>query len=460
MLAWAFVAMLAVALGREATIHPVLFVAALVLGLVGFFVATRAVPLLVVATTIGLVLGSSTLPLGSIFFVGKFALMAALAATGLTWLLAPERSGRIPAGLAACFLLLIGLALFSAVYSVDPSPSVSHAISLLLLWLAVIVVFPLWLSRPVDLMSIIERIGWVAAATVPIGALLSAMGVVIGQSGGRFQGIFVDPNTLGFFFAPLLPALVLIAAQTSDRRRRRILLLPIAILSIGLALSGSRAGVLSAVVGVTVGLIAAGQTRHVQQAKRVLAVVVIGAVAAGGLLYVIHRPIRSPSAVERFNEIGTGSFRTIAWAQALPLIDERPLLGHGFATTPTLFPQNESLPGHAIFTRLHNSYLEAALELGWPAATLLLLLGVSGLVAAWSVAHRAGPWQPLGTVLVAGIAGGLVEAVFESGLLAAGGLLAFGFWLLVAAAHSIRSRSLDQPIGRHEPSARPASVLG
>jgi hypothetical protein len=49
-------------------------------------------------------------------------------------------------------------------------------------------------------------------------------------------------------------------------------------------------------------------------------------------------------------------------------------------------------------------------------------------------------------VLVAGIAGGVVEAVFESGLLAAGGLLAFDFWLLVASAHSIRSRSQDQPL--------------
>jgi hypothetical protein len=63
---------------------------------------------------------------------------------------------------------------------------------------------------------------------------------------------------------------------------------------------------------------------------------------------------------------------------------------------------------------------------------------MSGLVTAWQVVRRPGPHQAFATVLLAGIVGGAVEGLFESGLLAAGSLLALPFWLVVTLAHSVR----------------------
>ena len=73
---------------------------------------------------------------------------------------------------------------------------------------------------------------------------------------------------------------------------------------------------------------------------------------------------------------------------------------------------------------------------------MLVSLVVSGLVAAWRVVRMPGPHRALATVLMAGIVGGAVEGFFESGLLAAGSLLALPFWIVVALAHSLRAADL------------------
>jgi O-antigen ligase len=143
--------------------------------------------------------------------------------------------------------------------------------------------------------------------------------------------------------------------------------------------------------------------------------------------------------VEGFFELGSGSGRTIVWGEALPLIGDAPLLGHGFGTTPDLFPAVQQQIGRNVLGRTHNSYLEAAVDLGWPGFVLLVALVVSGIVAAWQVVRQPGPHQAFATVLLAGIVGGAVEGLFESGLMAAGSLLALPFWLVVALAHSLRA---------------------
>jgi hypothetical protein len=74
-------------------------------------------------------------------------------------------------------------------------------------------------------------------------------------------------------------------------------------------------------------------------------------------------------------------------------------------------------------------------------------LAISGLVAAVRLSRTRGPGSRLGPVFAAGIAAGLVEAFFETGMLAAGGVFAFPFWLCVALAHSllIRARVSNRP---------------
>jgi O-antigen ligase len=121
-------------------------------------------------------------------------------------------------------------------------------------------------------------------------------------------------------------------------------------------------------------------------------------------------------------------------------VSEAPIFGHGLGSTPTLFPQAQSTSQGVVLGGAHNSYLEASIDLGLVGALLLIVLAGSGLVAAVRLSHSRGPGSPLGPVFAAAIAAGMIEGFFETGMLNAGGVFAFPFWLSVALAHSVLAR--------------------
>ena len=97
--------------------------------------------------------------------------------------------------------------------------------------------------------------------------------------------------------------------------------------------------------------------------------------------------------------------------------------------------------------RAHNGYIEASLDLGIVGGFLLLLLGGSGVVAALRLGRGTGIDRMLGPILLAAIVGGMVESLVESGVLNAGGLFAFPFWMAVALAHSLRIAQMRGTFG-------------
>ncbi len=73
----------------------------------------------------------------------------------------------------------------------------------------------------------------------------------------------------------------------------------------------------------------------------------------------------------------------------LDAISDAPWLGTGYGTFPDVFRmyRDESVP--SIVERAHNTYLENALELGWPAAAALFLaVAVCALYCALGVRRR------------------------------------------------------------------------
>src|SRR5262249_39739937 len=145
---------------------------------------------------------------------------------------------------------------------------------------------------------------------------------------------------------------------------------------------------------------------------------------------------------------GTGSGRTVTWMEGLRLIRESPWVGHGYSTTSLLFPtlRNTSLSGLAAGNDLHNSYLEAAFEMGIAWAALLTGLLLAPIVR-WLRRRRRGlvnddQVSAVAAALIAGLVGGMVEAIFESGITAAGGLLAFPVWLFAATLWLLSDRPL------------------
>jgi O-antigen ligase len=435
------VGLLAILLGRTSIVEPFLAVSLLLMLGIGWLVAIRRLTALVPLATLTLAWGTSTLPLVSLAFSAKFAMLAAVAATTLPWILSGDRHLPVSMPFTAAFGALVLFATMSVAWSVDPDESLQKAISLALLGVACLVAIPLNCRDEQAARAIIRWNGIAAAGFTLAGLVAGVVGIVMAfEANGRFLGLLNNPNALGFWIAPILPVLVVMTTQESAGSRRRILIGSTVVLAAALALSGSRAGTVASVAGVLVAFLASGFTGQRRTVRRTLVIGMVAFAAAAFVFPAMGLTLRSQSSgnVEGFFELGSGSGRAVVWGEALPLIGAAPLLGHGFGTAPDLFPAIQQI-GTNVLGRAHNSYLEVAVDLGWPGFVMLVVLVASGLVAAWAIVRKPGPHRAFATVLLAGIVGGAVEGLFESGLLAAGSLLGLPFWIVVTLAHSLRA---------------------
>lgn len=444
----------AVLAGALVVRYPLLSVAAVAAGFAGLAVLDRNVALLSAITVVALAWGSSTVGPTSVAFLVKFAAMAALAATLLDSFAASRLHLPLSPGFVMASAGLGCLALASATWSVDPQETLARGLSLLLLWSAITAVL-VRLSNTDEVPDMLLRFGMILAIVNLLGMVATALGLVSGfLTAGRFQGLLVNPNTLGYFAAPILPPVIVIAAGMSAGRRRRIVLGAVLTVGIGLALSGSRGGAAAAVAGTVAGLLVA-RGRWRIGTSRIVAIVVVTLIAAVMVFPLLNLSLRTGGgSSEGFFELGTGSAREQAWGEGLALALERPVAGHGFATTPLLLPARQTASQGNILVVAHNSYLEAGIDLGVPGVAWLTLLALSGAVAAYRVARAGGPDSAVAAMLLSGIVGGMVGGLVETGMLNAGGLLAFPFWLLVALAHSLRFRQRRASIAGGSDAAR------
>jgi O-antigen ligase len=446
---WLVIAGLAVVLGRLSTTRTLLVLIAICMLLAGALVLGHNGVALVVGALAALAWGSSQLPLQSLAYPMKFGAFAVIATTAIGAALAPTRRRLpIPVGFSAALFGFLTFALASAAWSIDPSFTAQRAISMFLLAAAVCFGIPSSLAGIEDVKRLYYWAGIVLGAASSVGFILASSGVVAAFNIGRFQGIFIDANTLGYFAAPILSGVVLLAAQLPAGRRRRLLIAAIAFVTAGIAISGSRGGVFSSAAGILIGLSASqliGQSRVARRTILIGVVIVAVGVLVFPLLGVTARVGGNGS--EGFLNLGTGSLRTITWREATPTILQEPLVGHGFGTTPTLYPQLQSHQNTYILGGAHDGYIDTALELGLLGSTALIALAASGLVAAFRLCRTPGLAQDLGPILLAAIAAGIAESLVESGILNAGGLFAFPFWMAVALAHSLRTAQIRGGLG-------------
>jgi O-antigen ligase len=440
-LLWLGLCILALLAGRAAATSPKLVIGALGMVAVGLLVAARRGVLLIEVTILALVWGSSTLPLRSLAYPLKFAMFGVLALAAVPALVSVHRRHLpIPAGFTIAFAATLAFALGSFAWSIDPSLTLARAASMVLLAAAVCIGIPLSLRDGDDVRHVYYMLGLTLGAVSVLGFLLGSSGVVGAfEANGRYQGLLGNANTLGYFAAPLLSPAVLLAALLPAGRRRRLLVLASALAAMGIALSGSRGGTVASIVGIGAGLLSlqpSGQTRSVRRVMLVAGAVALAAVLVFPLL---GRSVRTEGVgTEGFFVLGTGSDRAVTWREAIPTILEEPFLGHGFGTTPILYPSLQSQLQGTILGGAHNGYIEASLDLGVVGGVIVVLLAGSGAVAAIRLGRGSGVDRMLGPILLAGIVAGMVESLVETGVLNAGGLFAFPFWMAVALAHSLR----------------------
>lgn len=381
--------------------------------------ARRAVLALTVAV---LVVGSGSLPLrGNLVFYGRFALMALLLLANLV-----QGSGstrRLRGWFAPALVALVALAVTSTLWSVDPSLTLQRSVAFGILVAAVLSSASRVWRDVRDLRADLEVVAGVLGAAMAVNIVLYASSPGWAYSGERFRGILENPNTIGVTAALVIP-LVLGLAQGARIRRPLWIAFGVATIA-NLVLSQSRGGLLGATAGVLIFVVRRGDTKADRRGL-ILGLMSLVSLAFALVAATSVRPLSDPSG------------RLDAWEAFLDLRSERPVLGWGFGAVELVLP--ERLAPQTTFRGaiVPNAFLQAVGELG-PLGLALLAPAVASAYRSGSAVARA----PLSRGVLGALAAGIVVELGEAGMVSAGSILAFNFWLVAAGAAWLGSTRSD-----------------
>jgi len=237
-------------------------------------------------------------------------------------------------------------------------------------------------------------------ASLLAGNAATIWGVAVVASPTRLRGTFINSDHFALYLELVLPVAFAWAWWAARRAReaalpeRRVLLLapPVLLwltLFVGLAFSGSRAGLVAASAGaVAQGLLLAVRRRHwrIGLVGALATVVGLGAVAAIGLQQGLGRWLSTSQYELTWND------RTAAYAATFDLWGRFPLLGTGLGTFREAFPLVAPawlLSDNAIWRDAHNDYLELLATTGLVGAALIAI-GLVVLLAALTRRLRNG----------------------------------------------------------------------
>jgi O-antigen ligase len=313
---------------------------------------------------------------------------------------------------------------------------------------------------------IVERrhVRWLASAFV-VGATLSVLygaakgglsagtGVAteVADSGGRFQGGASDPNYLA---AVLVPALMIAGglAIGAAPRHKALLALAAVIITIGLAATESRGGLIAAIVCAAVAFV-------IWRERRALIAGLIGLIGASTAIFFLAKP----SAWTRILESNQGSGRLDIWTVAVRIIHAHPFAGVGFGQFQQVSIHYVLQPGALQYIGLiieqqivvHNVYLQMWVEEGIVGLLLFLVLVTASLASAWFAVKR---FDLLGDVQMAAMARATVLALV--GILVASFFLSdlenSQLWIMLALGPvlaAIAKRQSAQALGLTLPAA-------
>lgn len=363
----------------------------------------------VMATLVGLALANSTLAVAGIMNYGRFVppviLFVSVVQSG-AWQQAEGRARGVMAAAGVAVLLVSS----STLTSLDSSVTLEKSLAFISVVAGICAAVRWSVGHPRQL-----RDGILMASAFLVASNLVML--VLGAdsySGFRFRGWTINPNNLGVLCAFAAPVAAAEAMSTSGRRRLLALLL-LGGAGVSLFLTGSRSSSLAA-------LLALAAVLRISQVARSLVF------TAAMLASLVLAPLAFRSVVdsELFNtaERQGGSGRNEVWPIAIDEIQKRPVTGAGFSTTEQRFKDQEFGRFESFFGgQFHNSYLEAAVELGVVGGLLVL---ASGLFALW---HLIRPIPPENAWAAGMAVSGAVIGVFETGLVTPGSVMMFPFWL-------------------------------
>lgn len=227
--------------------------------------------------------------------------------------------------------------------------------------------------------------------TVPILILIGAISGILGvmqlagspvgslyfyriTNSGSAVGLFANRNHAAVFLACLFPMLAIFAAKpdifkNSNRKIMQFAILAISIILIPLILvTGSRSGMLCAIIGIIGGLFLFNAYAPSQHKKITSKWLVPVAALLGFLLLVgVTLFFSRAEAIERFfGDDGLTNSRVDFWTSSVSLFRQYFPFGFGPGSFAPAFQQNEpvSMLSAAYLNRMHNDWLETGLSFG------------------------------------------------------------------------------------------------
>lgn len=420
----------------------------------------RLVPLLAGLMVLAAAAGSSSVPrLTRIGHGARWGVLVALLLAAAAWSLPRVRVPR-RATLAAA--ALVGLAILSAAWSVEPRTSFERGASLGLLFATCSFVAAAVRRRTERAAAVLVGLLGGATAVGVAGLLLlafdrtRAVQAATYEAPARYQGLGQNPNTVGLLFALATPIATwaLLAARTRRRRATAGCVLGLFVGTI--VASGSRGAIVAGAVGAAIVLASSHRRRTIALAALVSTVVAAAAIQtipspATTAVSTAVSPAAAPPAARKGYvdaesvypldaDVGqplpgggqplirrglfAASGRLDAWGGTLHEVARRPIVGHGFGTEQDVFIDRYyrfvgGLP--------EDSYLGLALQLGIVGvvalAALVGVLAVAG-VRALQATRRDVAAAGLG-ILVSGLA----IAVVQSYVYSVGNIATTTLWL-------------------------------
>lgn len=214
---------------------------------------------------------------------------------------------------------------------------------------------------------IISLMAWGGSASsliVLVAKFVPALGAVLFRHGDRTAAFFKHPNQFGMAIAMIAP--VLVAQMITIPKKRKLRVLQLALIFVGLVLSGSKTNIGIFAVGCALSAVSAlAVTGQLRRNPLVLVPLTLGtAVAAVGatalLSYLNPRAVRLMTAFATQGEIQSTGSRKVLWQQSLDAGLDRPFTGVGAGQ-----------PVNLVVAHSHNVFLDYFRTMGIPGLALV-----------------------------------------------------------------------------------------
>jgi hypothetical protein len=337
---------------------------------------------------------------------------------------------------------LAGWALLTVPMSYWPGGSTSF---LLELYFKTVAIFWL-LANAVDRVDRLRTVAWSLSlmafplALTGIRNYLSGAFLKAGQGNrivGYEGGLTANPNDLALMLNLILPLTLALIGQTRSPLRRGLLTFLAVLEAAGVIVTFSRAGFLTLAVILTIQL-----WRMARRGAMGWAVVVAAAGLSASLLLPGGYLARLGTIVDiQSDRTGSAQLRWNDSVVAARYVADHPLIGAGAGMNTLALNEARG----ATWTKVHNVYLEYAVDLGLPGLVLFVLLVLACLRTASSVRRRATRFPGLGEL--AGLAEGLQTSLTAFAVAAFFHPVAYHFYFYYLAGLAVAAEGICRKLG-------------